>query len=180
MKKRLSCILTVLALLFCLTSCGNSGSESAPESSEEHIVSFETTDLKGNKYNSDDIFSKFDITMVNLWGTYCGPCIREMPDLALLDERLKEKNCAVIGIAIDVTSAKDSAMVRAAEDILDQTGVEYLNLVYWDGIFEHFPAQFIPTSYLVDSQGRVVGGPFVGAMGADEYEKLVDEAVKGI
>ncbi len=178
MKKRIFCILMAFALLVSFAACG--GSKEPSDRSDEKALSFETTDLKGNKYGSDDIFSKYDITLVNLWGTYCGPCIREMPDLEILDERLKEKNCAVVGIVIDVSSYLDTAMVRAAEDVISQTGVDYLNLVYWDGLLESFPAEFIPTTYLVDSQGRIVGTPSVGAMGADEYEELVDEALKTI
>ena len=42
---------------------------------------FESQDLDGNKITSD-IFSNNIITMINIWGTFCGPCIREMPELA--------------------------------------------------------------------------------------------------
>ena len=175
--KKISCVLLAFVLLCVSASCG--GSKEEPSGgSEDKGISFVTTDLKGNSYSSEDIFKEHDITLVNLWGTYCGPCIREMPDLQILDERLKEKNCAVVGIVIDVPTAKDSGMVRTAEAVIEETGVKYLNLVYWDGIFEVFPAEFIPTTYLVDSDGNILGEPSVGARGADEYEKLVDDALK--
>ncbi|MBR0416716.1 MAG: TlpA family protein disulfide reductase [Firmicutes bacterium] len=180
MKKKILCILTAAAMLLCFASCGASKDETPSDTEDMKTVSFETTDLKGNVVRSEDIFGKYDLTLVNLWGTYCGPCIREMPDLALLDERLKEKNCAVVGVVIDVDSAKDRGMVRTAEGIMEETGVEYLNLVFWSEIYVDFPAEYIPTSYMVDSAGRIVDGPFVGAMGADEYEKLIDDALKEI
>ncbi len=176
--KKILCAFLLALLVLGFAACGQK--EEKPEPPESPAVSFETTDLKGNAYSSKDIFAEHDVTLVNLWGTYCGPCIREMPDLQLLDERLKEKNCAVVGIVLDVQSSKDTAMVKAAEAVIEDTGVKYLNLVYWDGLIEDFPAEFIPTSYLVDSEGKIVGGPSVGAMGADEYEKLVDEALKAI
>ena len=178
--KKTVCIFLILAMLLCFAGCGAAGQGDQPEPSEGTSVFFETTDLKGNKMSSGDIFGDHDLTLVNLWGTYCGPCIREMPDLQVLNERLKEKNCAVVGIVIDVSSSKDTAMVRAAESIIEDTGVKYLNLVYWDGIFESFPAEYIPTSYLVDSQGRIVGGPSVGSMSADDYEAFIDEALKSL
>ena len=53
-----------------------------------NTVSFETVDIDGNKVSSADIFSKHKLTMVNIWGTFCGPCIREMPDLEELRARL--------------------------------------------------------------------------------------------
>ena len=42
-------------------------------------VAFETTDLDGNTVNSADLFAASKLTMINIWGTFCGPCISEMP-----------------------------------------------------------------------------------------------------
>ena len=38
-------------------------------------ISFTATDFKGNPVTSE-IFAKNKLTMVNIWGTFCGPCIR--------------------------------------------------------------------------------------------------------
>ena len=51
-------------------------------------ITFTATDLKGAAVTSE-IFSKNKVTMLNIWGTFCGPCIREMPDLAKLNEENK-------------------------------------------------------------------------------------------
>lgn len=48
-------------------------------------ISFTATDFKGNPVTSE-IFAKNKLTMVNIWGTFCGPCIREMPDLARINK----------------------------------------------------------------------------------------------
>lgn len=53
-------------------------------------ISFTATDFKGNPVTSE-IFAKNKLTMVNIWGTFCGPCIREMPDLARINEENKAK-----------------------------------------------------------------------------------------
>lgn len=140
----------------------------------EDAVTFETTDLDGNPVSSADIFSQHKMTMVNLWGTYCGPCIGEMPDLEILNARLAEKDCAIIGVVIDVRSAGDTAMISTAKEILTDTGVTYLNLVPWATLWDDLPAEFIPTTYFIDSNGAVVGEAAIGARGADEYEALVD------
>ena len=158
-------------------STDSSNNESIVDAEAEPSVSFAATDLQGNTVRSEDIFSKNKLTMVNLWGTFCGPCIREMPDLEELNRRLKDKECAVIGVVVDVMGVNDSRTIQAAEEILSNTGVTYLNLLPWDGIFDEFPAQFIPTSYLVDAKGRIVGEPAVGARGSDDYEALIDAAL---
>ena len=141
-------------------------------------VEFETTDLDGNKINSADIFSKNKITMINLWGTYCGPCINEMPDLETLSKRLEEKGCGIIGIVIDIAGSNDTSHIEAAKAIIRDTGVTYLNMLPFSGIDSMMPAEFIPTTYFVDQEGNIVGSPAVGARGADDYEALIDQLLK--
>ena len=138
-------------------------------------VIFETADLAGNAVRSEEVFSANRLTMVNLWGTYCGPCIGEMPDLEELNGRLQEKDCGIIGIVCDIGGVNDSKMIQTAEEIIADTGVTYRNLIPWPGFAAVFPAQFIPTTYFVDTNGTIVGEPAVGARGVDEYEALIDE-----
>ncbi len=144
------------------------------DNTDEDVLSFETADLDGNVILSEDLFKENRLTMINLWGTYCGPCINEMPGLEELNERLKEKECAIVGLVIDVEGPEDKALLDEAKDILADTGVSYLNLFPWDGWYRDLPAQFIPTSYFVDREGHIVGKAAVGARAADEYEKLID------
>ncbi len=135
---------------------------------EGKTIMFKTTDLEGNTVRSEDIFHGHTLTMLNLWGTYCGPCIREMPDLERLRPRLESKNCSIVGIVLDVPDLDSTEMVATAREILAQTGVTYLNLIPWPGLETQLPSQFIPTSYFVDSEGRIVGEAAVGARGAEE------------
>ena len=143
-------------------------------------LAFETTDLDGNDVSAADIFSAHKLTMVNIWGTYCGPCIGEMPDLEVLNARLAEKDCAIIGIVCDVRGSGDTKTIGIAKDIISQTGVTYLNLLPWETFWDELPAEFIPTTYFVASDGQVVGEAAVGARGANEYEALVDELLAEI
>ncbi len=155
----------------------NESNPSAPQETGS-AVSFETTDLEGNTVNSSDIFSANKLTMVNIWGTFCGPCIDELPELEKLNYRLKEKNCSVIGIVSDVAGSDDSATIESAKTILDDTGVKYPNLLPWSELLDVFPAQFIPTTYFVDSEGRIIGEAAIGARSADAYEELIDSILK--
>ena len=138
------------------------------------MITFETTDLDGNAVSSGDIFKAHRLTMVNIWGTYCGPCINEMPGLEVLNGRLEEKDCAVIGVVCDAADIEDNAKVGKAKEIIADTGVTYLNLLPWDGFLQALPAQYVPTTYFIDQNGQVVGKAAIGAMGADEYEALID------
>ncbi|MDO4409124.1 MAG: TlpA disulfide reductase family protein, partial [Eubacteriales bacterium] len=86
-------------------------------------ISFETTDLDGNVVKSADLFKGHRLTMVNIWGTFCGPCIDEMPELEKLNYRLKQKDCAIVGIVCDVESPEDSETIGAAKSLIDEIGV---------------------------------------------------------
>ena len=199
MKKRIVSLMICVALCVAVVGCAKTGATagSAQQESTEQSgadaaqgtedadvaedagagVVFETKTLSGSTVKSEDIFGAHKLTMVNLWGTYCGPCIREMPDLEVLNQRLGEKDCAIIGIVIDVQGIEDGAMVLTAGKILADTGVTYQNLLPWAGFTEVFPANFVPTTYFVDREGRIVGEAAIGARGADEYEALLDEVL---
>ena len=137
-------------------------------------ISFETTDLDGNAVTAEELFSQHKLTMINLWGTYCGPCIGEMPDLEILSQRLAEKDCAIVGVVVDVAGLEDTARLETAREIIADTGVTYLNLLPWENIWNDLPAQFIPTTYFINQKGQIVGEAAVGARGAEDYEELIE------
>jgi len=53
---------------------------------------------------SNDVFKNSKLTVVNVWGSWCGPCVQEIPELQKLSENMKDKNVNVIGIAQDAGS----------------------------------------------------------------------------
>ena len=143
-------------------------------------VVFETVDLAGNPVKSSELFSQYELTMVNLWGTFCGPCKQEMPGLEELNQMMKERNIAVIGVVVDIAGPNDTELIEEAEEIIARTGVTYPNLLPWDGIDAAMPSMYIPTTYFVDSQGHIVGEAAVGARGPGAYETLIEETLERI
>lgn len=85
-------MIAVFLMLTVLTACSARQKKADPG-----VISFETTDLDGNVVRSADVFKGHRLTMVNVWGTFCGPCIGEMPELEKLNYRLKQKDCAIVG-----------------------------------------------------------------------------------
>ena len=84
-------IVMMAIMTVAFTGCGNSddGSGSledgdAAVGTETTTVEFETVDLDGKTVSSRELFAENKVTMINFWGTFCGPCIREMPELAEL------------------------------------------------------------------------------------------------
>ena len=210
MKKRLNTIIAAVALLLIINACSAPSPETthaditkAPVTSAADTtaadtsqadtaaaadttaaditpdVVFTTTDLDGNTVDSAELFSSARLTMINIWGTFCGPCIGEMPGLEELSGRLKGKGCAIVGIVCD-TAGPDDPVTADAEDIISDTGVTYQNLFPWNTFIRDLPAMYIPTSYFIDSDGRIIGEAAVGARDADAYEEIIDSILEGL
>ena len=136
---------------------------------------FESPTLDGTPV-TNDIFSGKDITMIHIWGTFCTPCIEEMPSLAEWVKSLP-KNVQVLGVVCDVGSLDDSSEKEAAEQIIKECGVEFPNVIASGGILTYLTAvQFVPTTIFVDSTGTIVGEAIVGAR-LEDYKKAVEKYV---
>jgi len=131
------------------------------EEKKEKFPEFKTTDSNGNEV-TEKIFADKDITMVNVWGTFCGPCINEMPELQKIYESLPN-NANLIGIAADVPEGMKDG-VDNIKYIEEQTGVKYTNLVLDDSLM-NFTGRFtgVPATIFVDKDGNIIGDLVMGA-----------------
>lgn len=124
------------------------------------FTNFETT-LLTEETVTQDVFADYDMTVVNVWATWCNPCISEMPELAQLDEALPE-NVNLISLCID--GSDDTAFTQ---EILDYCGVKYPVLMPSDSLRTNV-IQYIssvPTTFFIDKEGNVIGNPVVGVPG---------------
>ena len=172
-----------LVLLLALGSCGSSGSEdSGNEADMQEFPSFTGLDLDGNSVNSN-IFSKNSVTVVNFWFSSCSPCIGELSELDSLNQELKEKGGAVIGINTDTLNG-DNSMIEEAKKILMQQKASYRNL-YFDSNsgdamdFANSITSF-PTTYLVDRGGYIIGDPVVGSIDDESTMKMLKKRIDKI
>ncbi|MCR4675898.1 MAG: redoxin domain-containing protein [Sphaerochaetaceae bacterium] len=138
-------------------------------------VEFTTKDINGNTVTSQELFSKNKVTMINIWATWCGPCVRELSGLAELNQSLEKKGASIIGICTDF---EDSS--AACLNLLSKNGVKYLNILPYEGMNESLELQGYPTSIFVDSEGYILSAPVVGAPSLmSVYEDIVDILLEG-
>ena len=180
-----------LAAVLCLTFAACSSDEAddslppgEPEEDQSYEIdgiqtgkdlgSFKSTDLTGNEV-TDEIFATADVTVVNVWGTFCGPCIGEMPDLQTMADELPA-NAQLIGMVIDAAPG-DEEMISTAVDICNETGVTYTNILASDSVMEILGGiAAVPTTFIVDSEGKLVCDPIVGA-DVEAYKKAVNDYI---
>ena len=140
--------------------------------------SFETVDLEGNKVTSEELFADNEITMINFWGTWCGPCRGELAELSDIHERLAEKGCGIVGI-VDDALADDQDSLDKAKGLLMENGVGYPNIVPNEDMADILDnVSAFPTSFFVDKSGTILCIPIEGAA-VDEYEDTIDSLLKG-
>ena len=145
-------------------------------------ITFASTDLNGKAVTSD-IFAKNSLTMLNIWGTFCPPCIREMPDLAKLNEANKAKGVEVVGIPIDIVDRTGNILSRTKADgeaIIKQTGAAYTHIVpnkeMMNGLLRNIQA--VPATIFVDKDGKQVGEMYLGARSQKDWQKIIDDLLK--
>jgi len=97
--------------------------------------------------------------LVNVWATWCRPCVAETPDLVALHQALGEKPFSLIGISADYMTAQspDEALKKVREFGI-HSKIQYPNIIF-SGSTDELTARFalggtIPTSILYDPQGR--------------------------
>lgn len=147
---------------------------------EGDLKSFETVDVNG-KAVTQDILKDYDITMVNIWTTWCGFCVEEMPELQELYKGLPE-NVNMITICGDAADEPE-----LTKEILTASKAEFTTL-QGNKDLEKSVLQYVtgfPTTIFVDSKGNVIGAPQVGAPAAEGeivegYTKLINDALSKI
>ena len=136
-----------------------------------NAVQFTTKDFAGNTVASDDLFARRKVTMVNIWGTFCGFCIGELTELKRLNSEYAAKGAQIVGIVYD---AVEEDLILDARDILSDFKVDYINLLPNEDIKAIFKTQSYPTTYFVNDNGEVLGEPIFGADIA-KYTELLDK-----
>lgn len=142
------------------------------------LEGFTSEDLSGNAVDSS-IFADYPVTMINVWATFCSPCIEEMPDLGALADEYAPKGLQIIGIVSDVgdgSGGYDPEMTDLAREIVEITGSDYLHLMPSADLIERKlgEIQAVPTTFFVDENGAEIGEPLVGARSADEWRSVLD------
>ncbi len=146
--------------------------------------SFETTDLAGNVITAD-VFADYKLTMINVWATYCGPCLKEMPELGELSREYQDKGLQIIGIPIDTLEQDGTwskSQVANAASLASQTGADYLHILPSQDLINAGLSDIyaVPTTFFADSTGHVIGETYMGSKSKEDWEKIIDQTLQNM
>ena len=160
----------------------NSGKEDSAEAekpkSRGFFEEFTAEDLSGNPV-TQDIFKDCDLTMINIWATFCGPCINEMPDLGELHNTWKEKGVQVVGLCTDTVNLDGTYIdenLETAKLIVEETGADYLHIIPSGEVAGRLlpQIQVVPTTVFVDKDGKQVTSAVTGSRKLEDWEKIIE------
>lgn len=140
---------------------------------------FTTQDVSGNEY-TQEMFQDYDLTLVNIFTTWCTPCVNEMPELEKLYQEMKDEGVNVVGFVLDVLNEEGEAVqedLERAQELVERTGVTYPVLLpdpgYLNGRLTGIQA--FPETFFVDKEGNVVGGTYSGSGGYEDWLAVVEQ-----
>jgi len=116
-------------------------------------------DLEGNTYKLED--KKGKVVLVNLWATWCGPCIAEMPHLKEMQEKYQANGFEVIGLNTGDNDTGEAEPVDKIKAFVGQKGLNY-PIGYADEKFFGEMVKLtrlaaIPQSFLINRDGKMTG-----------------------
>jgi len=130
---------------------------------------FELKSLDGKQVRLSDYRGK--AVLLNFWATWCAPCKIEMPWFVDLQKQYASQGLQVIGVAMD--DSGDEAIAKFAK----QMGVNYPVLIGKESVGDAYGGvEFLPTTFVIDRQGRVVERVF-GLAGRSEFEDNIKKAL---
>ncbi len=168
-------LLTVSILL--LSGCKDTALRENTGSSPASIV-FEAQDMEGNAVSSE-IFSEAKLTMVNVWATYCNPCLREMPGLGELAVEYASDEFQIVGVISDVLEGSDQRTLDYAADLVEQTSADYTHLLLNESLYYALltDVSAVPTTFFIDEDG-VILDTVVGSMEKSAWEEKINELLE--
>ena len=121
---------------------------------------FKASNMNGEEFNLENLRGK--VVVVNLWGTFCEPCVKEMPKLNALVEKYKDKPIVFLAPAVDAKEALNGFLQKhpfTFQVLPDSFGIISQYSPKKKGVAETKPGSFImllPTHLIIDKNGTVV------------------------
>ena len=181
-KKLTVVALTMVAIASLAVGCTSSkeGSTNTANSNSKLFKEMTTEDINGNKVDSS-IFSKYKLTVVNVWNTGCTPCVDEIPTLDKLNKEYEKKGVSIKGLLLESGVGLNDEEKKTVEDILKKAKSTYQQLTVSEDMLQDktLILQSFPTTFFVDKDGNIVDS-IEGSNDYDGWKAKIDEVLEKV
>ncbi|HEY0159955.1 MAG TPA: TlpA disulfide reductase family protein [Thermoanaerobaculia bacterium] len=127
--------------------------------------------LDGSKFELESRRDK--VVLLNVWATWCGPCVYEIPELQAIHDKYAPRKFEVIGVSVDESG------VESVSQFVNDHKMKYPIALDPDGkLANMLQTSVLPTTVLVDRSGKIVWKRFGAIMPNDpELTKAIEEAL---
>ena len=142
------------------------------------LSNLQTMDIDGKEFSGKD-FSDYDLTMVNVFATWCSPCVQEIPDLAEIQKEMKGKGVNIVGVVTDTVdqTGENQEALEKAKLIRERSKAEYPFLIPDKSNFNGRLSgiQAFPETFFVDKKGQIVGETYSGSHNKKAWLEIIEK-----
>ena len=162
MKKSFCAIVALSACLLCSCARQATSGQGHASASRKAAPEFTLTDASGVKVKLSDYKGK--VVLLNFWATWCGPCALEIPWFIDFQQQYKSQGFEVLGVSMDDDGWK------VVKPYVAEHKLNYRVLLGDDSIAQMYGGlDALPTTYIVDRDGKVAFPVHVGLINKSEY-----------
>lgn len=137
-----------------------------------------TKDIEGKEFSSKD-FANYDLTMVNVFATWCTACVQEIPDLAEVQKEMQPKGVNIVGVVTDTVddTGENQEALEKAKLIMERTKANYSFLMPDKSNFNGRlnGIQALPETFFVDKNGQIVGESYSGSHNKKDWTEIIEK-----
>ena len=157
-----------LAATVVLSSCTGTSSSASSAAQEKQSSNrklapdFTLSDANGQSVKLSDYRGK--VVLLNFWATWCGPCQIEIPWFVEFEQQFKSKGFEVVGVSMDEDGWK------AVKPYIAEKHMNYRILLGDETVSQLYGGlDALPTTFLIDRDGKFAFSPHIGLAGKNEY-----------
>ena len=147
------------------------------------LSNLQTKDIDGKEFSGKD-FSDYDLTMVNVFATWCSPCVQEIPDLAEIQKEMKDKGVNIVGVVTDTVdqTGENLEALEKAKLIRERSKAEYPFLLPDQSNFNGRLSgiQAFPETFFVDKKGQIVGETYSGSRNKKAWLEIIEKELSAL
>ena len=120
----------------------------------QQFTDFKLPSLTGDSLSVSDLVGKSDYLLIDFWASWCGPCIKSLPDLKNLYNKYKGTQFQILGVSLDESKESWAGAIQSH----GLTWQQVSDLMGWKCLGSRtYAVNSIPSTILINNEGKIVG-----------------------